>query len=65
LLRVRTVICGSPILAPSKVGKITKSGTVTEYSLPSGSNPDRIAGGPDDNRWLTNKGNNKIGKITA
>ncbi|HST32804.1 MAG TPA: hypothetical protein VLJ80_04700 [Solirubrobacteraceae bacterium] len=34
-----------------KVGKITPSGTVTEYALPAGSKPARITQGPDGSLW--------------
>jgi virginiamycin B lyase len=40
----------------SKIGKITTSGTITEYALPSGSHAYRIAAGPDDNLWFTELG---------
>lgn len=47
-----------------KVGKITPSGTVTEYG--AGSNkPESITRGPDGNLWFTAHGTNKIGKVTT
>lgn len=49
----------------SKIGKITTGGTITEYSLPTGSKPYSIAAGPDGNLWFTDEGTNKIGKITT
>ena len=41
------------------------SGTITEYGLPSGSEPDGITAGSDDNLWFTEYGTGKIGKITT
>jgi len=52
-----------------KIGKITPSGTITEYSLPSGREPYDIVKGPDGNMWFTEQGQGtswgKIGKITT
>ncbi|MHB8599903.1 MAG: Vgb family protein [Ktedonobacteraceae bacterium] len=54
----------------NKIGKITTSGYITEYSLPSSlgsAEPESITSGPDGNLWFTEfsqtYGNN-IGKIT-
>jgi streptogramin lyase len=55
-------------LESGKIGKITTSGTITEYSLPSlpeESRPVGIAVGPDKNLWFTDYGSGKIGKITT
>jgi RHS repeat-associated protein len=49
----------------SKIGKITTSGTITEYALPVASHPVGITSGPDKNLWFTDEGTNKIGKITT
>ena len=51
----------------SKIGKITTSGTITEYSLPSGSGPVGIAAGPEKENtlWFVDVYTNKIGKITT
>ncbi len=49
----------------SRIGKITTSGTVTEYSLPGGSEPVSIAIGPDKNLWFTEQGTDKIGRMTT
>ena len=49
----------------SRIGKITTSGTITEYSLAGASHPVGIASGPDKNLWFTEEGTNKIGKITT
>jgi virginiamycin B lyase len=50
---------------PNAIGKITTSGVVTEYSIPTpSSSPGGIAAGPDGNMWFTEINSNKIGKIT-
>jgi streptogramin lyase len=50
----------------SKVGKITPTGSITEYTIPtSSSTPQGITTGPDGNLWFTEEGVNKIGKITT
>ncbi len=46
----------------NKVGKISPTGGVTTYSLPSESLPNRIIAGPDGNLWFTES--KKIGKVT-
>jgi hypothetical protein len=48
----------------NKIGKITTSGTITEYALPSGRWPEGITAGPDGNLWFTELADN-IGKITT
>ena len=48
----------------SKVGKITASGTVTEYALPSGSEPQGITTGPEGKLWFTDYGTSKIGTFS-
>jgi streptogramin lyase len=49
------------------IGKITTSGEVTEYELPSGGEPRGITAGPDGNLWFANHGtfNHAVGKITT
>ncbi len=49
-----------------KIGKITPSGTVTEYTIPtSNTSPEGITSGPDGNLWFTEQyGASQIGKIT-
>ena len=48
----------------NKVGKISPTGTITKFPLPSGNSyPLDITPGPDGNLWFTESGNNKIGKI--
>jgi RHS repeat-associated protein len=51
----------------SKIGKITTSGTITEYSLPTNSYPDGIIAGPgkENALWFTDYDTSKIGKIAT
>jgi virginiamycin B lyase len=50
----------------AKIGRITTSGIITEYPLPSGgSAPAHIAAGPDGAMWFTEFVGNKIGRITV
>ena len=52
----------------NKIGKITTSGTFTEYVVPTGNAfPEGIAAGPDGNLWFTENNSvaNKIGKVTT
>ncbi|KWT92182.1 virginiamycin B lyase family protein [Candidatus Magnetominusculus xianensis] len=50
----------------NKVGKITPSGVITEYTLPmANSTPMGITTGPDGNLWFTENDGNNIGKITT
>jgi len=52
---------------PASIGKITPSGTITNFSvgLNAGSKPIGIAPGPDGNIWFTDQGTTRaIGKIT-
>jgi hypothetical protein len=49
----------------SKIGKITPAGVVTEYALPSGSQPYGITGGPDGNVWFTDNGTSELGRVTT
>ena len=49
----------------SSIGRITTTGTVTNYADPSISEPIGIAAGPDGALWFTNIGNNSIGRITT
>ncbi len=49
----------------NKIGEVTDTGTVTEYSIPtSASGPGGIAMGRDGNLWFTEFTGNKIGKVT-
>ncbi len=46
------------------IGKITASGTITEYSS-TGGYPYFICAGPDGNLWFTENSANKIAKVTT
>ena len=49
----------------SKIGRISPSGTITEFPLPTTSSyPWEITSGPDGNLWFTENGGNKIGRIS-
>jgi streptogramin lyase len=48
-----------------KVGRMTPSGTVTEFPLPGTPNPSAITSGPDGALWFVDQGNNAIGRITT
>jgi virginiamycin B lyase len=53
-------------LGPSKIGRITTAGTVTEFATPAAnSDPRGIAVGPDGNLWFAEAGGNNIGRITT
>ena len=45
-------------------GFISTDGSITEFSLPSGTTPGRIAHGPDGNFWFTEPIGNNIVRIT-
>jgi len=49
----------------NKIGKITPTGTITEFPLSPNSSPFEITSGPDGNLWFTEYGTNKIGRITT
>ncbi len=53
--------------ASGQIGKITTSGTITLYSVPSGANslPEGIVTGADANLWFTEAASNKVAKITT
>src|SRR5262249_36294054 len=48
--------------AANKIGRITPTGSITEFPLPEIVNPTRIALGADGNLWFTGS---KIGRIAA
>ena len=49
----------------NKIGRITPSGQITEYPVPTeGSDPHGITAGPDGSMWFTEGLANKIGQIT-
>ncbi len=50
----------------NKIGRISTSGDVTEYPVPTAtSNPNGITSGPDGALWFSEKTGNKIGRITT
>jgi streptogramin lyase len=48
---------------PSKIGRISPEGKITEFPLASTANLDSITAGPDGNMWFT-EGNSNVGRIT-
>ena len=50
--------------AGNKIGRITPTGAVTEFSLPASSGLTGITAGPDGNLWFTESDGNTIGRIT-
>jgi len=46
-----------------KLGRITTTGVVTEFPLPTGGSPDSLVVGPDHNFWIIDGGRNKIVKM--
>jgi uncharacterized protein (TIGR03437 family) len=51
--------------AAFKIGRITTSGTITEYALPANDSPFGIAAGPDGALWYTDYSLGAIGRITT
>lgn len=49
----------------NKIGRITPSGAITEYSLPTSSWMRGITNGPDGALWFTRQDTKQIGRITA
>ncbi|MDQ2979946.1 MAG: hypothetical protein M3R62_12065, partial [Acidobacteriota bacterium] len=50
----------------NKIGRVTPSGVVTEFSIPTArSGPDSITRGSDGNLWFTEGNAGKIGRITT
>jgi streptogramin lyase len=48
-----------------KIGKITTSGTITEFTPPGSIEPFNIISGPDGNLWFTDIGSGNIGRATT
>src|SRR5260370_35005945 len=48
----------------NKIGRITTSGVITEFPIPTASVTDGITSGPDGNLWFTESTGN-IGRITT
>ena len=46
------------------IGRITPSGSITEFTAPADSNPFAITAGADGNLWYSSSSNHKIGKVT-
>lgn len=57
---------GSYRVKASKIGRITTSGAITEYSknLASSSTPTAITRGPDGNMWFDESGSDLTGRVT-
>src|SRR5438105_4777991 len=52
--------------AGNAIGRITPSGTITEFPIPTAnSSPRGIAAGPDGNLWFTEFDSGVIGRITT
>ena len=63
-----TLLLAAIVLLGAYCGSGTASGpaqTITEFPLPSGSDPNRITAGPDGALWFTEFKSNKIGRITT
>ncbi len=48
-----------------KIAKVTPSGVITEYSVPSSGRPLSVTSGPDGNVWFNEIGPSMIGRVTA
>jgi virginiamycin B lyase len=48
-----------------KVGRITPSGAITEFGLPSGNDVEGIVASPDGNVWFTEPGANKVATMNS
>ncbi len=55
---------GGSVMASSGANSV-QAVEITDYSLPEGSEPDKIAVGSDGNLWFTDYGSSKVGKITT
>ena len=63
----RRLLLAAIVLLGATAGVATSglAQTITEFPLPSGSDPNRITAGPDGALWFTEYQNNKIGRITT
>jgi len=52
------------VLVGSRIGRVTSSGTLTEFPLGANTGPLGITAGPDGNLWFTERDANRIGRIT-
>jgi virginiamycin B lyase len=48
-----------------KIGRVTITGVITEFSLPTGGRPQQIVTGSDGALWFTEPASNQIGQITT
>lgn len=51
-------------LSHNKIGRMSPTGTITEFPLPPKSAPNRIVAGPDGALWFTELGVSVIGRMT-
>lgn len=51
--------------AQNAIGRLTTGGRYSQWLLPPGSGPTRIAAGPDGALWFTERGGQRIGRITT
>ncbi len=49
--------------AADRIARMTRTGTVTEFTLPAGRGPLNITVGPDNNVWFTESDGDRIGRI--
>ena len=62
----RTARFGSPRYTANNIGRITTTGTLPEFPVPTASSdPDGITAGPDGALWFTETAANKIGRMTT
>ena len=52
------------ISVSGKIGRITTSGAISEFPIPTANRPEAITAGPDGNLWFTENESGKIGRIT-
>lgn len=50
---------------PNTIGRMTTSGSATQFTLPSETDPNQIAQGPDGALWFTESYTDSIGRITT
>ena len=70
-LRIRSRVArmatsGLPKIMETRSGRITPTGTITEFAIPTPfSGPEGITTGPDGNLWFTESDGNKIGRLSV
>jgi virginiamycin B lyase len=47
------------------IGRMTASGGLAQFALPTGSGPEGITRGPDGNLWFTEQSGNRIGRVST